>query len=80
MLAASSAVKGIGIESGKRRSAVWDSGYNYYDQFVAAPARRQVNAEARAAGATSATDIMQEIYKASGDVRRTLSQRYMLEF
>jgi hypothetical protein len=80
LLAASSAVKGIGIESGKRRSAVWDSGYNYYDQFVAAPARRQVNAEARAAGATSATDIMQEIYKASGDVRRTLSQRYMLEF
>lgn len=80
LLAASSAVKGIGIESGARRSAVWDSGYNYYDQFAAAPARRQVNAEARAAGATSATDIMQEIYKASGDVRRTLSQRYMLEF
>jgi hypothetical protein len=80
LLDASAAVKGVGIKSGARRSAVYDSGYEYYDRFGAAAARRQVNAEARAAGATSAVDIMNEITKASGQVRRTLTERYMMEF
>ena len=78
--AASAAVKGIGITSGAKRSAVYDSGNAYYDRFYSDAARRQVNAEARATGATSAVDIINEIAKASGNVRRTLSQRYMLDF
>jgi hypothetical protein len=77
---ASAAVKGIGITSGARRSAIYDSGYQYYDRFQSDAARRQVNAEARAAGATSAVDIMNEIYKASGEVRRTMTERYKIEF
>ncbi|HUY91839.1 MAG TPA: hypothetical protein VMV10_24070 [Pirellulales bacterium] len=77
---ASAAVKGVGITSGARRSAIYDSGNRYFDRYNSDAVRRQVNAEARAAGATSAVDIMNEIYKASGDVRRTMSERYKIEF
>lgn len=77
---ASAAVKGIGITSAARRSAIYDSGYSYYDRNYTDAARRQVNAEARAAGATSAVDIMNEIDKAAGNVRRTMTERYKIEF
>jgi hypothetical protein len=81
------ALRGVGIRSGARTAQVWDSssvyynGYSYYAEARDAdPERRAIRAQERAAGATSARGIVQEIETSLAKVRKDLTQKYQVEF
>jgi hypothetical protein len=80
------ALQGAGIQTGARRSAIWNSNGGYdsyyygYDNTDAQSARRQVKAEEEAKGATTALDLSREIANKTTAVRRKMTDRYKVAF
>jgi hypothetical protein len=78
------ALQGAGIQTGARRSAIWnnspDSYYYGYDNGDAQSARRQVKAEEEAKGATTALEVSRAIANKTTAIRRKMTDRYKVAF
>ncbi|ADB16149.1 hypothetical protein Psta_1474 [Pirellula staleyi DSM 6068] len=92
---ASTALKGIGINSAAMKAQVyqeyttsgssyggfWGGGYDYTVQWNnVAGQRRAIGAEQKAQGATTARAIFAEMDNETAKVRQVMSQKYQLEF
>jgi hypothetical protein len=86
--ATSRAIKGIGINTGARTAQTYGGGYSGrygsyggYSGYRGANSQRlAVQAEERAAGATSALGTFSQIEGATTDIRRKMTERYKIEF
>jgi hypothetical protein len=83
----SSALRGIGIQSGARTAQAYGSGggyqttggYSYYTDYRE-PERRAIRAQERAQGATTARDIARQIENETAKIRQAMTQKYQVEF
>ena len=88
---AAQAIQQVGIQSGARTAQVLNTyRYGRYGSYWGGAwgaerndqqgERRAIRAEERAKGATSSRQIMQDIENATADIRRTMTERYQVEF
>jgi len=81
------AIRGVGINSGARTAAIYNSGsvssdgYSFYAEWRDVDGeRRAVRAEERAKGAISAREIAAEIEKENSRMRQAMTKKYKLAF
>jgi hypothetical protein len=81
------AIRGVGINSGARTAAIYNSGsvssdgYSFYAEWRDVDGeRRAVRAEERAKGAISAREIAAEIEKENSRMRQVMTKKYKLAF
>jgi hypothetical protein len=78
--------RGVGIRTASRQADVYGSSvtYNYYGQRLitqeAAAAQAAIATQERSSGAMNARQIRQQIENESAAIRKTMSQRYKVEF
>jgi hypothetical protein len=92
---AASSLKGIGIKSAARSAQVYNTystsvyagggygygGYSYYTQYNnVGGERRAIRQEEKAAGATSALGIRQEVENETKKIRQAMTQKYKINF
>ncbi|HEY1784827.1 MAG TPA: hypothetical protein VGG30_04730 [Pirellulales bacterium] len=82
--ASSDAIKGIGINTGARTAQIYGGRYGSYggyaDYRTAQAQGIAISAEERAKGATSALGMFRQIEGATTAIRRTMTDRYKIEF